>query len=68
MADEMDYMEQAKELADSYRLLVHRRDMLRQQYEDSRSWFYTKDEIIWSGWITVQSVLRSNPNRERNEV
>ena len=40
-------MEQAKELADSYRLLVHRRDMLRQQYEDSRSWFYTKDEIIY---------------------
>ena len=47
MADEMDYMEQAKELADSYSLLVHRRDMLRQQYEDSRSWFYTKDEIIY---------------------
>ncbi len=47
MADEMDYMEQAKELADSYRQLVHRRDMLRQQYEDSRSWFYTKDEIIY---------------------
>lgn len=43
MSDEMDYMEQAKELADSYRLLVHRRDMLRQQYEDSRSWFYTKE-------------------------
>lgn len=47
MADEMDYMEQAKELADSYRLLVRRRDMLRKQYEDSRSWFYTKDEIIY---------------------
>ena len=47
MADEMEYMEQAKELADSYRLLVRRRDMLRQQYEDSRSWFYTKDEIIY---------------------
>lgn len=47
MADEMDYMAQAKELADSYRLLVHRRDMLQQQYEDSRSWFYTKDEIIY---------------------
>ena len=47
MADEMDYMAQAKELADSYRLLVHRRDMLRQQYEDSRSWFYTKDESIY---------------------
>ena len=24
-----------------------RRDLLRQQYEDSRSWFYTKDEIIY---------------------
>lgn len=47
MADEMDYMAQAKELADSYRLLVHRRNLLRQQYEDSRSWFYTKDEIIY---------------------
>ena len=47
MADEMDYMAQAKELADYYRLLVHRRDLLRQQYEDSRSWFYTKDEIIY---------------------
>ena len=47
MADEMDYMEQAKELADSYRLLVHRRDTLRQQYEDYRSWFYTKDEILY---------------------
>lgn len=47
MADEMDYMAQAKELADFYRLLVHRRDLLRQQYEDSRSWFYTKDEIIY---------------------
>ena len=47
MADEMDYMAQAKELADSYRLLVHRCDLLRQQYEDSRSWFYTKDEIIY---------------------
>lgn len=47
MADEMDYMAQAKELADSYRLLVHRRDLLRQQYEDSRFWFYTKDEIIY---------------------
>lgn len=45
--EQTDYLEQAKELADSYRLLVHRRDMLGQQYEDSRSWFYTKDEIIY---------------------
>ena len=45
--EQTDYLEQAKELADSYRLLVRRRDVLRQQYEDSRSWFYTKDEIIY---------------------
>ena len=47
MAEEINYLEKAKELAESYRFLVHRRDMLRQQYEDSRSWFYTKDEIIY---------------------
>ena len=43
---EVDYLEKARELADSYLLLIHRRDLLRQQYEDSQSWFYTKDEII----------------------
>ena len=44
---EVDYLEKARELADSYLLLIHRRDLLRQQYEDSQSWFYTKDEIIY---------------------
>ena len=47
MAEGINYMEKAKELADSYRFLVHRRDILRQQYEDSRSWFYTKEEIVY---------------------
>lgn len=47
MAEEINYLEKAKELADSYRFLIRRRDMLRQQYEDSRSWFYTKDEIVY---------------------
>ncbi len=47
MAEEINYLEMAKELAASYRFLVHRRDMLRQQYEDSRSWFYTKEEIVY---------------------
>lgn len=42
-----DYLEQARKLADSYRLLIHRRDLLRQQYEDSKSWFYTKEEIVY---------------------
>lgn len=47
MAEEVNYLEKAKELAEAYRFLIHRRDMLRQQYEDSRSWFYTKEEIVY---------------------
>ena len=45
--EQTDYLEKARKLADSYRLLVHRRDLLRQQYEDSKSWFYTKEEIVY---------------------
>ena len=32
-AEEIDYLEKARELADSYSLLVQRRDELRRQYE-----------------------------------
>lgn len=46
-SEQTDYLEQARKLADSYRLLIHRRDLLRQQYEDSKSWFYTKEEIVY---------------------
>ena len=42
-----DYLERARELADSYSLLVKKREWLRQQYEESKSWFYTRDEIIY---------------------
>lgn len=42
-----DYLEKARELAGSYPLLIHRRDLLRQQYEESKSWFYTKEEIAY---------------------
>ena len=42
-----DYLEKARKLADSYSLLVQRRDELRRQYEESKSWFYTRDEIIY---------------------
>ena len=42
-----DYLEKARKLADSYSLLVQKRDELRRQYEESKSWFYTKDEIIY---------------------
>lgn len=44
---QVDYLEKARELADSYSLLVQRRDELRRQYEESKSWFYTRDEIIY---------------------
>ena len=43
----VDYLEKARELADSYPLLVQKRDELRRQYEESKSWFYTRDEIIY---------------------
>lgn len=46
-AEQVDCLEQARKLADSYRLMLHKRDSLRQQYENSKSWFYTKDEIIY---------------------
>lgn len=44
---QVDYLEKARKLADSYSLLVQRRDELRRQYEESKSWFYTRDEIIY---------------------
>ncbi len=44
---QVDCLELVKKLADSYRCLVRRRELLRQQYEESKSWFYTKDEIIY---------------------
>lgn len=47
IAEEIDYLEKARELADSYSLLVQRRDELRRQYEESKAWFYTRDEIIY---------------------
>ena len=42
-----DYLERARKLADSYSLLVQKREWLRQQYEESKSWFYTREEIIY---------------------
>lgn len=44
---QMDYLEKARELAGSYSVLLQRRDWLRQQYEESAGWFYTRDEIIY---------------------
>ena len=45
--EQVDCLELVKKLADSYRCLIRRRELLRQQYEESKSWFYTKEEIIY---------------------
>ena len=34
---QVDYLEKARKLADSYHLLVQKRDELRRQYEESKS-------------------------------
>lgn len=44
---QVDCLELVKKLADSYRCLIRRRELLRQQYEESKSWFYTKEEIVY---------------------
>ena len=45
--EQVDCLELVKKLADSYRCLIRRRELLRQQYEESKSWFYTKEEIVY---------------------
>lgn len=44
---EMDYMEKARELADSYPQLLAKRQELKQQIDESSAWFYTREEIIY---------------------
>ena len=42
-----DYMEKARELADSYPQLLARKQELKKQIDESRVWFYTRDEVIY---------------------
>lgn len=42
-----DYLEKARELADSYSFLVRRKAELEHEIEESRSWFYTRDDAIY---------------------
>ena len=42
-----NYMEKARELADSYPQLLARRQELKQQIDESHAWFYTRDEVIY---------------------
>lgn len=42
-----DYLEKAMELADSYSFLVQRKAELEHEIEESRSWFYTRDDAIY---------------------
>lgn len=42
-----DYMEKARELADSYPQLLAKRQELKQQINESSAWFYTREEVIY---------------------
>lgn len=42
-----DYMEKARELADSYPQLLARKQELKKQIDESHAWFYTRDEVIY---------------------
>lgn len=44
---QVDYLDKARELADSYSLLVRRKAELEHEIEESRSWFYTRDDAIY---------------------
>ena len=43
---ETDYLEKARELADSYSSLAQRKAELEHEIEESRSWFYTRNDVI----------------------
>ena len=45
--EKQDYMDKAKELADSYPQLLAKRQELKQQIDDSSAWFYTREEVIY---------------------
>ena len=40
-------MEKARELADSYSSLAQRKAELEHEIEESRSWFYTRNDVIY---------------------
>lgn len=42
-----DYMEKARELADSYPQLLARKQELKRQIDESHAWFYTREEVIY---------------------
>ena len=42
-----DYMEKARELADSYPQLLVQRQELKRQIDESHAWFYTREEVIY---------------------
>ena len=45
--EKQDYMEKARELADSYPQLLARKQELKQQIDESSAWFYTREEVIY---------------------
>lgn len=45
--EKQNYMEKARELADSYPQLLAKRQELKQQIDESSAWFYTREEVIY---------------------
>lgn len=45
--EKQNYMEKARELADSYPQLLARKQELKQQIDESSAWFYTREEVIY---------------------
>lgn len=45
--EKTDYMEKARELADSYPQLLAKRQELKRQIDESAAWFYTREEVIY---------------------
>ena len=43
--EKQDYMEKARELADSYPQLLTKRQELKKQINESSAWFYTREEV-----------------------
>ena len=46
-SEKQDYMEKARELADSYPRLLAKRQELKQQIDESSAWLYTREEVIY---------------------
>ena len=56
-----DYLEKARELADSYSFLIRHKEELEREIEESRSWFYTREDVIYMWWRVCSRKRKSAP-------